>query len=215
MPVPTLGKSKAAPEPPAFNDYNANVPPRGAIAWPTIEHTYRSLGWAEYILPDNSTYFANVELRVTTDVDLRNNRKLEVITDLLDRKRPGETTLPPIGWELWLREAGETPYESMFVKSWISHRDRIVTTEPPTVGGNGQPEPSVPLSEDDSESLLVQFNGVSSRNYRAGHGIQILVLPRKSSCPSTSLAQCTRRSVGYSDMVLYRYGHITKQSIFN
>ncbi|KAI0638617.1 hypothetical protein C8Q77DRAFT_1047520 [Trametes polyzona] len=92
----------------------------------------RALGWTEYVLPDSSYYYHHAEWRVTTDIDLRNPKKLQIVTEYLREKLPRETTMPPpAGWELWLKDVGVMKREVVPVKSWVNHQMRIITSEPP------------------------------------------------------------------------------------
>ncbi len=149
MPTPNLnvGSSKAPAEP-SFNDINVGVPPTDGVDWPMIERSFKSLGWTEHILPDSSVYYAHHNMRVVTDMDLRNARKLDAVTDYLDKKQPRETLLPPLGWELWLRDVSKTRYESSLVKCWVNHEGRILTFEPPASFTIGE---SSTVTDDDSK----------------------------------------------------------------
>lgn len=46
------------------------------------------LGWVEYHLPDGTFYYVHPTLRVTTDVNLRNERLLDDVTTWLDANPP-------------------------------------------------------------------------------------------------------------------------------
>ena len=102
-------------------------------------HTLHTLGWAEYVLPDSSFYYHHSALRVTTDIDLRNPRYLQHVTEYLERRLPRDTLMPPPeGWELWLRSASVAKKELQPMQSWVNHNMRILTSEPPpTVSGEG------------------------------------------------------------------------------
>jgi hypothetical protein len=150
MPVPNIGTSKAAPQPPAFNNMNVIVSPTDGVAWPAMEHSYRSLGWIPHALPDSSVYYSNANLRVVTDIDLRTAKKLEFVMDYLDKKRPNEPTPTPLDWELWLHEAGaaKASFDLALVKSWVNHKARILILHPPV--SNVADLSRIP--EDDSKS---------------------------------------------------------------
>jgi hypothetical protein len=87
---------------------------------------FASLGWQEVLLPDGAHYFSNPNLRIVTDVDLRNAERLDVVTTILDGRDP--ETLPQPEWELWLRDAGGLfPDQSL-----IYHKARMVFFERPS-----------------------------------------------------------------------------------
>lgn len=119
----------------------------------TTANTIRTLGWTEYVLPDSSYYYHHAEKRVTTDIDLRNSKKLQVVTEYLENKLPTELTMPPPpGWELWLKDVGVMRHEVVPVKSWVNHKLRIITLQPPPmVTGEGLVLER--FSEDDSEYI--------------------------------------------------------------
>jgi hypothetical protein len=89
-----------------------------------------ALGWREYVLPDAAVYFVHTTLRVTTDIDLRNLKQLEIVTGYLDRD--GEGFKVPQGCELWLRDAAEGKRRDCVpVRNWVDHGKRSVSFEPP------------------------------------------------------------------------------------
>ncbi|PSR83451.1 hypothetical protein PHLCEN_2v5723 [Hermanssonia centrifuga] len=155
MPTPNLnvGSSKAPAEP-SFNDINVGVPPTDGVAWPMIERSFKSLGWTEHILPDSSVYYAHHNMRVVTDIDLRNARKLDAVTDYFDKKQPRETLLPPPSWELWLRDVSKTRYESSLVKCWVNHEGRILTFETPASFTIGE---SSTVTDDDKLDMEYRY----------------------------------------------------------
>jgi len=83
--------------------------------WPVPMRRFASLGWQEVLLPDGAHYFSNPNLRIVTDVDLRNAERLDVVTTILDGRDP--ETLPQPEWELWLRDAGELTSASFLIKA--------------------------------------------------------------------------------------------------
>lgn len=149
MPVPNVGTSKTVPEP-VFSDLTVTIPSNNGVPWPSLDHTFKSYGWAEYLLPDSSVYYSNAGLRVVTDIDLRTTKKLDFVMDYLDKKRPNEPQPTPVpsGWEMWLREAGagKASYDLALMKSWINHNARILTVQPPSPNETAFDR----ISEDDS-----------------------------------------------------------------
>lgn len=163
MPVPDVSTSKAPTSPPVFNDIDITIHQNSrTIAWPSIDRGYKALGWSEHVLPDNSIYYSHHDLHVVTEVDLRNPKKLEGVAEYIDKKRPNEVVLPPQGWELWLRDGSKVPFEFVPVRAWVSHKDRVLTFEPPSMPAG---EAAVGLSEDEREcytKLLVMIVGADS-----------------------------------------------------
>jgi hypothetical protein len=112
-------------------------------AWPAgVNSSTRlhSLGWIEYVLPDATFYYVHPTLRVTTDIDLRNMKKLEAVTVYFDRK---DSTFAgsggggaPVGVELGLRDAASAKRDWVPVRCWVDHKKRGVTFDPPQ-DGNG------------------------------------------------------------------------------
>ena len=152
MPAPSVGTSKAITAP-VYTDLTVTIPPHnGGVPWPTTaEPSFKSSGWAEYVLPDSSVYYSNAQLRVVTDIDLRTHKKLDFVMEFLEKKRPNEPqpTPVPAGWEMWLREsgAGKASFDLAIAKSWVNHKARILTVQPPS--GNESDLERIP--EDDSE----------------------------------------------------------------
>lgn len=121
-------------------------------------NTIRTLGWKEYVLPDSSYYYHHSALRITTDIDLRNPKKLQVVTEYVEKRLRREGTVPPPeGWELWLKDVGVTKHEVIPVKSWVCHKLRIITSEPPPIV-TGEGYMLERFSEDDSESAAASVN---------------------------------------------------------
>jgi hypothetical protein len=110
----------------------------------------RALGWSEYVLPDTAIHFVHPTLRVITDIDLRNMKQLEIVSEYLDRD--GEGFKVPQGCELWLRDAADGKRrECVPVRTWVDHGKRSVSFEPPwerDAHGNHH------LHEDDSKCDL-------------------------------------------------------------
>ena len=115
-------------------------------------HTLHTLGWEEYVLPDSSYYYHHAGLRITTDIDLRNPRYLQYVTEYVEKQLPREISMPPPqGWELWLKSGSLQKNDLRPVQSWVNHKLRIITNEPPpTISGEGLIIER--FSEDDSES---------------------------------------------------------------
>lgn len=100
--------------------------------WPIPMRRFASIGWQEIVLPDGSSYFSNSTLHVVTDIDLRNSERLDAVTTFLEGR--DMDILPPQGWELWLRDAGESTSHTTFIpaKAWVHHGTRMVLIERPS-----------------------------------------------------------------------------------
>ncbi|KAI9509548.1 hypothetical protein F5148DRAFT_978126 [Russula earlei] len=88
-----------------------------------------SVEWQEFLLPDGSRYFSHRTLRIVTDVDLRGVERLDAITRFLDE--PNMETIPPPGWELWLRDGHKSTISFIPSQAWIHHGKRMVVFESP------------------------------------------------------------------------------------
>lgn len=100
--------------------------------------TPHGLGWAEFHLPDSSSYFVHPARRIVTDVDLRNARHLADIVAFLDRADMADVALPPAEqgeWEIWLRNGAKSRKDFAPVRNWVDHKTRVLlTTPPPKIG---------------------------------------------------------------------------------
>ncbi|KDQ63953.1 hypothetical protein JAAARDRAFT_213726 [Jaapia argillacea MUCL 33604] len=131
--------------------YSQAEPPR----WPGVPSGLQAQGWIEYVLPDSVVYFFHPSMHITTDINLRNSKKLDVVTAYLENGLPEESGLPPMGWELWLRDAGSSHrqgHDFVPVKHWVHHGARVLSFENPRDGDVTQS-----LSNDDSELLFYLF----------------------------------------------------------
>jgi hypothetical protein len=115
----------------------------------TLQHA----GWTEYVLPDSSLYFVHPGMHITTDVDLRDPKKLDAITAFLDNDLTSHSSFVPKGgdgWEMWLRDGPVSKRQSKILRTWVNHRMRAVFADPPARNLDG-------VSEDDSEYLVVRL----------------------------------------------------------
>ncbi|KAK0461163.1 uncharacterized protein EV420DRAFT_1640659 [Desarmillaria tabescens] len=88
-----------------------NVSPQSALPsssfWPlpapSTAPKLNQLGWIEFSLPDSTVYYVHPTLRVTTDIELRNSKKLDLVTFYFENYK--NELAPPSGMELWLRES--------------------------------------------------------------------------------------------------------------
>ena len=64
-------------------------------------------------------------MRVTTDVDLRNTKKLESVTSYFDQQKSGA----PVGLELWLRDLTTTRRGPVTRSFLVDHRKRAVLVD--------------------------------------------------------------------------------------
>jgi hypothetical protein len=106
------------------------APQNGDHMWPVPMRRFASIGWQEIVLPDGSRYFSNSTLHVVTDIDLRNSERLDAVMAFLEGR--DMDILPPQGWELWLRDAGESTTTLIPAKAWVHHGTRMVLFDRPS-----------------------------------------------------------------------------------
>jgi hypothetical protein len=111
-----------------------------------------NLGWIEYVLPDASTYYVHPTLRVTTDVDLRNAKKLESVTSYFDHQKSGA----PVGLELWLRDLSTTRRGPVAKSFLVDHRKRSVLVD--STPKEGRAGKSKHQEEDSTYRLKITVN---------------------------------------------------------
>lgn len=143
--------------------------------------TFPSLGWTEHVLPSSQYYYSHAETRTVTDIDLRNDKKVQAVTQYLkekrtptasrtDLRRRDSDTIRSIrkfdvelpveeGVDLWLQEAtpraknnADPSWEFTPTKCWVLHASRAVTFDSPS-GREKDPE-ELP---DDERKLLRIF----------------------------------------------------------
>ena len=96
----------------------------------SIPRRLRKLGWTEYRLPDNTVYYVHPTRRITTDIDMREDKMLDRAVALLKRK-----VVPP-GLELWFREREHTKKAFFARMFWVDHgRRTVVHHQGPRHGG--------------------------------------------------------------------------------
>ncbi|KAF8886920.1 hypothetical protein BD779DRAFT_1528725 [Infundibulicybe gibba] len=106
--------------------------PRRTISSPTKppplrdNRPFRAHGWAEYLLPDESLYYAHRTYQVVTDVDLGDERLLDAVTAYLEDH---DDTLPS-GQELWLRDMGFHERGFAPLRYLVDHETQSVTLDP-------------------------------------------------------------------------------------
>lgn len=93
-------------------------------------------------------------MRITTDIDLRSHKKLEAVTEYLDRKLPEEVSLAPEGWELWLRDAESSKQGFAPLRSWVNHKAKVLSFDPPPAP-EGEADTSPDHTTDDDRKCIV------------------------------------------------------------
>jgi hypothetical protein len=115
---------------------SVSIPPPSAApvssVWPAPSSgggpRLHELGWIEYQLPDGTVYYVHPTRRVTTDVDLRIESILDIVTAFLERQKDG---IVQQGMELWIREGQTQKFKSrqgilVPMRCWVDHRKRAV-----------------------------------------------------------------------------------------
>ncbi|CCM00472.1 uncharacterized protein FIBRA_02505 [Fibroporia radiculosa] len=121
----------------ASEDISATVtipfPVSQTLDEPAASHAIERSGWTEHVLPDSTFYYSHASMRVVTDIDLRNAKKLAVVTEHL-KKLPEGLSAQAQGWELWLRETPKGKRGFKLTRSWINHKAHILSLDlPPTL----------------------------------------------------------------------------------
>ncbi|KAG1743656.1 uncharacterized protein EDB91DRAFT_220431 [Suillus paluster] len=103
----------------------------------SVSTPYAIRGWVEKALPHGGKYFVNPRIQATTDIDLRNLAKLDMVMSVAET-----AGIAPEGCEMWVREGPAVKRgwrrQKMAggpVISWIDHRIRRVSSEVPGVDG--------------------------------------------------------------------------------
>ncbi|KIY67714.1 hypothetical protein CYLTODRAFT_352645 [Cylindrobasidium torrendii FP15055 ss-10] len=108
------------------------------VLWPTspppTSPRLHELGWIEFFLPDNTTYYVHPTLRATTDIDLRNSSKLDVVTSYFGRYKDGA----PSGLELYLCERKSKRRDTALVEWWVDSAKRVISSKVHNVEGETQ-----------------------------------------------------------------------------
>lgn len=63
-----------------------------STVWPLPPQTFPTLGWTEHVLPSSAYYYSHAATRTVTDLDLRDNKKLDALTHYLEAKRSPNTS---------------------------------------------------------------------------------------------------------------------------
>jgi len=114
--------------PTPFVSPSTSARPLGSSAW-TLQSSstprLHELGWIEYRLPDNTVYYVHPTCRVTTDIDMREDKKLDSVVAFLERHR---STVVPLGLEMWIREGKyfKKGFPLKLLLFWVDHGRRTV-----------------------------------------------------------------------------------------
>lgn len=117
---------------------NVNVSPQlgmpSSSVWPAQASgsgpRLHDLGWIEYHLPDGTAYYVHPTRRVTTDVDMRVDSVLDIVTAFLERQKNVSVLQ---GMEMWIRgslaqKSKSKSRQSVLVpvRCWVDHKKRVV-----------------------------------------------------------------------------------------
>jgi hypothetical protein len=111
---------------------NTSLLPPHPAASQVSTHVLRSLGWIEYILPDGTVYYVHPTSCITTDIDLRNQKKLQIVSTYVeedDGMKRGKGVGK--GWEIWLKDVAFSRGKFKPVRMWVDHKARKVTRSTP------------------------------------------------------------------------------------
>lgn len=72
-------------------------------------------------------YYVHPTRRVTTDIDLRQNKILDAITAYFENYK--DSGGAPPGLEIWIRDAQVTKRGFAPERFWVDHRQRIVSSD--------------------------------------------------------------------------------------
>ncbi|GJJ06888.1 hypothetical protein Clacol_001084 [Clathrus columnatus] len=67
-------------------------PHESSTVWPLPPQTFPTLGWTEHVLPSSAYYYSHAATRTVTDLDLRDNKKLNALTQYISSKRSPKLT---------------------------------------------------------------------------------------------------------------------------
>ncbi|KAF5369694.1 hypothetical protein D9615_010149 [Tricholomella constricta] len=94
------------------------------------------LGWIEYQLPDGTVYYVHPTRRVTADIDLREDKKLDAVIAYFEHHK--DSGGAPAGMELWLCEneanSGKRGFQP--VRFWVNHKQRMVSLDQSSANGD-------------------------------------------------------------------------------
>ena len=120
--------------PPVYSTSQSTTSNGNANSWhpyPAAHPRFHTLGWLEYHLPDGSVYYVRETNKVTTEINLGNERMLADVERFLadySKDQSGsamEATLDS-GGEIWLRDVGTAEIGLVLEKWWVDHRLRTV-----------------------------------------------------------------------------------------
>lgn len=95
-------------------------------------------------------------MRIVTDIDLRNPRRLAAVTAYLDKRMPTEFAIPSPGCEIWLRNQGVGKDDFVPSKFWINHSNRSLGYEE---------NPSGSYADDGEQFLLINAGAVTDNSF--------------------------------------------------
>ena len=125
--------------PPVYSISQSTTSDGNADSWhphPAAHPRLHILGWREHCLPDGTVYYVHPTNRVTTEINLRNERMLTSVERFLadysdDQSSSAMEGTPASGGEIWLRDVGTANSGLVLEKWWVDHQLRKVV-----VGGD-------------------------------------------------------------------------------
>ncbi|KAG5642968.1 hypothetical protein DXG03_001816 [Asterophora parasitica] len=135
-------------QPSSHSVVNVNI---SAPSPTTTAPKLHDLGWIEYQLPDGTVYYVHPTRRVTANIDLRDDTKLDAVTAYFGVQGHTDGAGAPAGVELWLREDELQRTHGGFrpVRFWVNHLQRTVARDQPAVNGDAAGKKKKRAVEDD------------------------------------------------------------------
>jgi len=125
---------------------------------------------------------------------LQNPRKLRAVTTYVDRKVPEEMTVPPEGWEIWLRDESVRRDDFNPVRTWVNHASRTLGYEPPLADGS---------------SSYRDVTGDERLDHEYRYWSFMETHPAHCSLPSNAYSEALDiLTWSYSDKLLKTHGHL-------
>ena len=123
-------------------------------------------------------------MRVVTDIDLRNPRRLAAVTTYFDKRMPTELSIPSEGREIWIKNQGSRD-DFVPCKYWVDHNAKSLGYEEHPSGTYG----------DDGGGNELSFTRLGLTDiFRARPRVPLLGIHGASSRARAPALRCVQRS---------------------